>query len=164
MFSSSLINVFFAGMWEFLFSTDFLCLKIFLCQISFFFLLFSAYFWHFYLISWYFSSFVVCCLSHLSLCLVPIKENTCQCVRQFQEWWACATELCVLVADFHCYKKWIIEYAFNNIHCVGLSWLPLDAGRDDPWRLLKRTQASNRFERLAAVSSLANKHHWNGKD
>ena len=46
----------------------------------------------------------------------------------------------------------------------GIGWFPLEAKRDDPWRLLRQTKSTNRYERLAAVTTLASKHHWNGKD
>ena len=47
-----------SGVWGFLFSADFLLFENFLVSKFQLFLLFSAYFWHFTLISWCFSSFL----------------------------------------------------------------------------------------------------------
>ena len=52
------------GVWEFLFSADFLIFEYFLVSKFQLFLSFSAYYWHFTLISCCFSLFFACGLSH----------------------------------------------------------------------------------------------------
>ena len=56
---------YFTGVWEFLFSADFLFFENFLLSKFQLFLLFSAYFWHFTLISRCFSSFFACSIATL---------------------------------------------------------------------------------------------------
>ena len=74
-----------SGVWEFLFSADFLVFEDFLVPKFQLFLLFSAYFWQFYPISHCFPSFppfFVCGLSHLCI----MYCSWCPCTMRLSTW------------------------------------------------------------------------------
>ncbi|XP_072025746.1 protein SERAC1-like [Amphiura filiformis] len=59
---------------------------------------------------------------------------------------------------------WNLAVLEHFLEDRGIGWLPFERRIDDPWRLLRRAQSKNRCDRLAAVSALASKHHWNDSE